>query len=324
MSRNLATTGKPRKTAGTASAGTADKRRRDGRPVPRPPAHPPRRSAARWPLIAAIVVATLLAAAVGYAVRSGTGAGGGAAQAFGHVHGMAVGDGGKLFVATHVGLFRIDGPDTAIRVSTDAPDLMGFTAAGPGRFLASGHPDADSDAPANLGLIESTDGGVTWETMSLSGAADFHGLRAAHDAVYGYNSTDGAFMVSTDRRTWDRRSVVALGAFAVSPTDPDTIVGAGQAGLQRSTDGGRTWNALTGVPAFSDMSWDTAAGLWGVTGDGAVWQSTDGGSWQRRGQVPGEPHALTAHSSALYAAVTGDKIVASTDGGATWTPRYTP
>jgi hypothetical protein len=39
---------------------------------------------------------------------------------------------------------------------------MGFSVAGPGRFIGSGHPDpSDTSSPPNLGLIESRDGGQT-------------------------------------------------------------------------------------------------------------------------------------------------------------------
>lgn len=245
---------------------------------------------------------------------------------FGHVHGLTVDHGsGVLYAATHVGLFRIDDTRTAVRVSKESPDLMGFAAIGPGHFLASGHPDQHGDGPANLGLIESTDGGVTWRTMSLSGAADFHGLRVAHGTVYGYNSTDGAFLVSTDRRTWERRSTVALGAFAVSPTDPQAVLAVGQARLQRSTDGGRTWTPISGAPPVGVLAWEQGAEVWGAGRDGTIWQSADGGAtWQRRGRLPAQPHALTTHESTVFAAVTGDEIVVSTDGGVTWTRRYAP
>jgi photosystem II stability/assembly factor-like uncharacterized protein len=262
---------------------------------------------------------------VGYAVRGQDGAQR-SAVGFGHVHGLAVdGGNGALYAATHVGLFRIDGEHTAVRVSEEGPDLMGFTTVGPGHFLASGHPDQSGDGPADLGLIESTDGGITWRTMSLSGAADFHGLQAAHGAVYGYNSTDGTFMVSTDRRTWQRRSTLALGTFAVSPTDPQVILAVGEAGVQRSTDGGRTWTPTSGSPGVGVLTWERKAEVWGADRDGAVWRSADGGSsWQLRGRLPAPPHALAAHGSTVVAAVTGDEIVASDDGGKTWTRRYAP
>ena len=283
---------------------------------------------ARWPLFAGLAVAAVIVSAVVvFAVRSQSGGQvSAAAVEFGHVHGLAVDDvSGALYAATHLGLFRIDGARTAVRVSKEGPDLMGFTAVGPGHFLASGHPDQHGDGPANLGLIESTDGGVTWQTMSLSGAADFHGLRGAHGAVYGYNSTDGAFMVSTDRRTWERRSAAALGAFAVSPTDAQTVLAVGEAGLQRSSDGGRTWTPISGAPAVGVLAWEQDAEVWGAGRDGVVWQSADGGTtWQRGGRLPAQPHALTTDESTVFAALAGDEIVASADGGATWTRRYAP
>jgi hypothetical protein len=53
-------------------------------------------------------------------------------------------------------------------VSQEAFDVMGFTKNGD-RWLASGHPAAGSTAPGDLGLLESTDEGVTWSPVALSG-----------------------------------------------------------------------------------------------------------------------------------------------------------
>ncbi|MEH0844820.1 glycosyl hydrolase [Micromonospora sp. CPCC 205711] len=278
-------------------------------------------------VITALTALAVLSAVVVFALRDqGSSAGHSSAdtghEGFGHVHAVATDPGsGALYVATHVGLFRLDDAHTAVRVSKDALDLMGFTVVGPGHFLASGHSE---DGPANVGLIESTDGGVTWRAKSLSGAADFHGLQAAHGSVYGYNSTDGAFMVSVDQRTWDQRSRVAMGEFAVSPTDAQSILAVGRGGLQRSTDAGRSWQTVAGAPAVGLLAWDRT-GVWVVARDGAVWSSTDGGQqWQRRGAVPGQPHSIATHEGTLFAALAGDRVVATTDAGATWTDRYVP
>ncbi|MEV4715037.1 F510_1955 family glycosylhydrolase [Micromonospora sp. NPDC049374] len=270
-------------------------------------------------LIAAVVVVFALRAQGSSDDHTTAGAG---HAGFGHVHGIAVDPGsGALHVATHVGLFRIDDPHTAVRVSTDDLDLMGFTVVGPGHFLASGH---SAHGPANVGLIESTDGGATWREKSLSGAADFHGLQVAHGSVYGHNSTDGAFMVSSDQRTWEQRSRTAIGGFAVSPSDGETVLAVGRDGLQRSTDGGRSWQPVPGAPAVGLLTWDRT-GVWAVAPDGAVWSSTDGGQqWQRRAAVPGEPQSIAVQDGTLFAALAGDRVVASTDGGATWTDRYVP
>jgi hypothetical protein len=275
--------------------------------------------------------ALALAAAVGVATflvrTSGTDhAGGAGAAAFGHVHGMAVDPASRaLLAATHTGLYRVDGPHTAVRVSEGTQDLMGFTVVGPGHYIASGHPGEHDDGPGNLGLIESADGGKTWKNLSLAGAADFHGLRAAHGSVYGHNSANGAFLVSTDQRTWQRRSTAAIGAFVVSPTDPATIVAVARGGLQRSTDTAATWQPIPASPQLTVLSWDTGDELFGVDATATVWQSADAAAtWQQRGRLPAVATALTVSDGALYAAVVGDQLLSSSDRGATWTERYRP
>jgi hypothetical protein len=97
-----------------------------------------------------------------------------------HVHGLGVNPAdGTVYVATHTGTFRLTADGKAERVGDSYQDTMGFTVAGPDRFLGSGHPDAEGfrrGQPPRLGLIESTDAGVNWTSLSLSGEVDFHGL----------------------------------------------------------------------------------------------------------------------------------------------------
>jgi len=107
-----------------------------------------------------------------------------------HVHGLGVNPAdGALFIATHTGLFRAaSGERTARRVAGRYQDTMGFTVAGPDRFLGSGHPDLREKLPPFLGLIESRDAGESWQARSLRGRADFHVLEASGQRVYGYGS----------------------------------------------------------------------------------------------------------------------------------------
>ncbi|HEV2068657.1 MAG TPA: YCF48-related protein [Acidimicrobiales bacterium] len=242
-----------------------------------------------------------------------------------HVHGLGVNPGDdSLYVATHTGTFRIPEEGQAERVGTSYQDTMGFTVAGPDRFLGSGHPDVpgrQAGQPARLGLIESTDAGETWEPLSLSGDADFHGLAFAHERVYGWDATSSRFMVSDDLTTWDTRSTLQLFSFAVSPTDPDHVVGATPDGLIESVDGGRTWQPDDG-PGLVALSWDTEMGLWGVEPDGTVHRRQEAGStWEQQGRLPGEPEAMLARDGVLYAAALEDDVTGiyrSDDEGATW------
>lgn len=245
-----------------------------------------------------------------------------------HVHGLGVNRADDLlYVATHHGVYRIAGDD-ADRVGEGEQDTMGFTIAGPDRFLASGHPDSagfQAGQPPLLGLIESTNGGKTWAPVSLLGKADFHALAFVHGRIYGADSSGSRFLVSTDGSAWDTRSTVALRSFAVDPERPDHILAAGEPGLLDSSDGGRTWTPVSG-PALVVLSWAAGAGLYGLDGGGSVHRSTDGGAtWVEAGAVPGEPEALLA-GEALYAATAdeqgGTSLYRSADSGGSWRRFY--
>jgi hypothetical protein len=244
-----------------------------------------------------------------------------------HIHGLGINPrDGLPYIATHTGLFRLGANGAIERVGTSYQDLMGFTVLGPDRFLASGHPDLrqmrQQNLPPLLGLLESTDGGRTWQTLSLLGQADFHALRTAHGRIYGWNSS-GAFMVSGDGKTWETRSTLSLADFAVNPLDPDDIVATTQGGVQRSADGGRTWQRLPGSPALLLLTWARPEALLAVAPNGTVYVSADAGAtWQARGALPRPPAALLAAGDTLYAATEDGGVYASPDGGATWQLRY--
>lgn len=283
-------------------------------------------------LLAGVVVAVVAVPAFVAARVAGRDDDGSGVEAAGvvHVHGLGVNpDDDDLYVATHHGVFRVSSDRKATRVGDEYQDTMGFTVAGPDRFLASGHPDlahAEAGRPPLLGLIESTDAGRTWESLSLDGEADFHGLAAAHGLVYGYDSTGGRFMVRTEDGRWETRSSQQLAGFAVDPSDAEHIVGAGADGLVGSTDGGRNWSAVDG-PVLSALSWEPHGDLFGAAPDGVVHRSADGGStWQEAGRLAGQPEALLARDDVVYAAAAGQDgrtgIYRSEDEGTTWSLYY--
>jgi hypothetical protein len=206
---------------------------------------------------------------------------------------------------------------------------MGFSVVGPGRFIGSGHPDSREDdiRPPLLGLIESEDAGVTWERLSLHGEADFHALSAAHDRIYGYDSTSGTFMVTEDKKEWDHRSRPPILGFAADPADQDTVVATTPQGPVLSADGGRTWTPLAGAPPLAVVAWQKGVGLFGVAVDESVHRSDDGGrTWQETGLSGGEPEALTVDTAGgaarLHVAMSGKGVVVSADGGRTFKTRY--
>jgi photosystem II stability/assembly factor-like uncharacterized protein len=292
---------------------------------------PPRREdQARRRLVAGYFVAALLAAAAVAAIIVVLTSDGGGADGGGpvHVHGLGVNPADdSLFIATHTGLFSSpEGADSAERVDEQFQDTMGFTVVGPDHFLASGHPAPGEARPESLGLIESTDGGRSWEEVSLSGEADFHVLRYAHDRVYAYNALSGELMLSDDGgETWtEREPPAAVIDLAVDPDDSERIVASTEDGLAVSDDDGESWRPISG--GIGLLAWPSERRLYLVDGKGDVRVTSEAGDpWRSTGSIGGQPAALAAAGPRqLYAARSDGTVLRSADGGSSWELRSSP
>lgn len=240
-----------------------------------------------------------------------------------HVHGVGVDpESGEVLVATHEGLYTVPAPDRLTREATvpghvgPEIDLMGFTVRGPGHYLASGHPEGDTDMPDPVGLIETRDGGQSWEALSLAGESDFHALTSTDDLVIGF---DGVLRTTEDGTRWtDLDPEVEAFALAVAD-DGETVLATTEQGPVRSTDGGGAFEPVESAPPLALVDWvpggDT---VFGVAVDGGVYRSDDAGSgWERTGALEGNPEALHADEDQVI--VVADLHAArSTDGGATF------
>lgn len=239
----------------------------------------------------------------------------------GHIHNLGY-HGAQLLIGTHEGLWGQDPGAAPVQLSAEAFDVMGLTVA-TNRWLASGHPGPGMDAPADLGLLESTDRGRTWSQVSLGGEVDFHRLATAGDIVAGINAHDGRLLISEDGgATWTDRGVPGLYDLAINPDDPSLIVGTTENGPVRSIDSGGTFTPLTDAPLLALLSWDDST-LYGADVDGRVWVSGDDGvTWAPRGSLSALPTALAASGSTV-AALVGDTVLESQDGGQSFAPRLT-
>ncbi len=287
-----------------------------------------RRKRLRGYAVAAVLsVATVVAVVVAISSGGAGGAGQTAAEGGGggHVHGLGVNPAdGAVFVAAHNGLFRAAPGDAQARlVGPPGKDVMGFSIAGPNRFFGSGHPGEGENLPSSLGLILSTDAGRTFKPVSLLGEADFHVLRASGNRVYGFDSSNGRFMASRDGgRAWTQlpEPPGTLIDLAIDPRDPDRLIASTDSGLSASSDGGRSWRRLGDQIAL--VAWAQPERIFILDVAGQVAMSSDGGrSFRATGRVPGEPASFLAAGDELYVALADNRIMRSSDGGATWSLR---
>jgi len=137
---------------------------------------------------------------------------------WGHIHGLSFLD-DVLFIGSHGGFWRQSPQQELVLLSQPVFDVMGLSRTGD-RWLASGHPGPDMNAPSDLGLIESLDNGVTWKNVSLSGQVDFHRLVAAGDVLMGVAAANNALMRSTDGgTTWNNLGTPPIFDFGYQPDE---------------------------------------------------------------------------------------------------------
>jgi len=166
-----------------------------------------------------------------------------------HVHGLGVSQEGA-YVATHHGLYEVVGD--SVRAASDAGhDLMGFTVAGPGALLASGHPVSPDDADLVVATVEggigrSRDGGRSWEQAS---SEQLVFVDWGSRGVYGITA-DGQLAVSEDDGdTWDALGTVSGQPEALLAADDAIYAAVAGKGIVRSTDGGQTFEMVVDAGA---------------------------------------------------------------------------
>lgn len=237
--------------------------------------------------------------------------------AVGHVHGIVRDPSdGVVVLATHYGLVRVlEGDMVSVGPTVD---LMGFTLAPGGRYLASGHPGAGSDLPEPVGLIESTDQGESWNVLSRGGESDFHALTAGADRIVGF---DGELRVSTDGENWETLSIPAPPVALATAPGTGAILAATEAGVLLSSDG-TTWEILETPQLMSRVAWADETTIVGSGIDGRLVTSRDAGqSWTASEEPVGEVVALgaglTEDGSVEALLVVDSTVLRTVDGGNT-------
>lgn len=280
----------------------------------------------RAAVLAVLLLATLTSGCAGSAGSDDPGSSASGREdvaSLGHVHGLGVDPAdATLYVASHFGVFRMAEGESPERVANRWQDTMAFTVAGPGHFLASGHPDLREDLPAQLGLIESTDAARTWQEVSLLGRADFHALEIAGGRVWGYDSLSGRLLTSSSGgKTWQAVARLDILDLAAAPDQPAGVLASTPHGVMRLDAATAAPEPVKGAPPMLLLDWPATRTALGVTGDGKIFRSDDGGaSWlQVATAPPGQLHAFDATVREWHVA-TEQGVFKSEDQGRRWKP----
>ncbi len=225
-----------------------------------------------------------------------------------HIHGLVLDRTNPEvhYIATHMGLVRVQPNAAPEFVGNHRFDLMGLTAhpKKAGVLYASGHPDPATyqrHAIGNLGLLLSQDGGQTWQLVAAEGNADFHALTySPHGGgqLYGWNvaGEPGLYRISVASWTVERlpgKGLSGLLSLSAGPNASGPLLAGTKAGLMASRDGGASWVPVAGIP--SDVA-VTAVGhhprhsriiyAYIARSDLGLMRSDDGGvSWRPTGFV---------------------------------------
>lgn len=194
---------------------------------------------------------------------------------------------------------------------------------GPNALIASGH-SRGGTLPQNVGLVNSTDDGQTWNEVSGIGEIDYHDIEVGDGLVVALRTDDpNSVQVSKDGgKTFEGRAAPAAAAaldIALNPQNPKHWAVGTESGTFISTNEGSSWRQRDTTPK-AKLAWEGPGKLWSAGLDGKIRLSTDDGkSWNEVGGSAGAgPKDFIAADGTLYAYLTGGKVRSSSDGGKTW------
>ena len=208
-----------------------------------------------------------------------------------HIHGLGIDpiDRTILYIATHGDFYHSHDGGAPFKVDVVRADYMAFNAppnAGIPLY-ASGHPSTGG----NTGLIKSTDGGQSWESVAkvLELPVDFHAMavsKSNSNIIIGFDSAGrGLFKTTNAGKTWDTLQYPEyISALAISPLDSQTVFAGTGKGIFQSTDGAKSWTLLEeykGITVFA-LSFDEEGMLYASTSNFGLSRSADlGKTWEK-------------------------------------------
>lgn len=251
-----------------------------------------------------------------------------------HIHGLGIdpSDRSILYIATHGDFYQSVNGGPPVKVDEKRADYMAFNApmvAGIPLY-ASGHPETGG----NTGLIKSTDGGKTWETVAtiLEPPVDFHAMSVSKsdpNVIIGFDSAGRGLFKTTDAgKNWQTLTPPEyISALAISPTDANVVFAGTGKGIFVSNDGGSTWTQLEqyrGLLIFA-LAFDQSGTLYASTSEFGLANTSDlGQNWQKINSPKLTITSIAVDSQNKILYVAGyppegfQEVYSSRDDGKTW------
>ena len=235
------------------------------------------------------------------------------------IHELALMPGGRVVATTDRGLYRVDPVLGLVPLGRMRRNLEGLAATG-AAILVSGHAARNDVLPPQIGLLESVTAGRRWRPAGLLGAADLHTIRISGRILYGLDGSMFTLLARDKRQRWTVRTSEPLLDFAVDPRNAHRLIASSTRGLLFSHDGGRQWRLLRRDIVGGSLTWPAGTAPLVATVGGKLEQVTAAGRLVRRGVIGGQPVAITATRSGrrAWAALRDGRVMASSDGGRTW------
>jgi len=207
-----------------------------------------------------------------------------------HIHGLGIEPADRiiLYIATHGDFYHSHDGNPPFKVDIVRADYMAFNAPPSAGIplYASGHPSTGG----NTGLIRSTDGGQSWESVAkvLEPPVDFHAMavsRSDPNVIIGFDSGGrGLFKTVDSGKTWETLQYPDyISALAISPSDSQIVFAGTGKGIFQSNDGAKSWIQLDeykGITILA-MSFDENGVLYASNQFGLSRSSDLGETWEK-------------------------------------------
>lgn len=232
-----------------------------------------------------------------------------------HIHGLGVNpeDRTILYIATHGDFYHSENGSPPIKVDEKRADYMAFSPPPkPGYPLySSGHPETGG----NTGLIQSTDGGKTWQLVSnvKDSPVDFHAMAVSKmdpNTIIGFDAgTQELFKTTDGGKTWKTLPITeSVSSLAFSPFDSNVIMAGTSKGIFSSDNGGNSWSNIGSYKKLNvlALAFDDDARLFAsVDTFGLVSSSDFGESWNDLGGIDLTITSIAADSQSQVIYVSG-------------------